>query len=79
MTDNSQRPPAAPRKYDVVRDVIAGLEIFARHGEREVSAEHDVLYAGPSTKDALSDVERDTLRLANWFWDEEVDSWAIFV
>lgn len=65
--------------YNRVRDLIVGLEIFQRHGEKSVSAEHDVIYAGPSAKDKLEESDRDTLRAAGWFWDEEVESWAIFV
>jgi len=69
---NSSRP------YNRVRDVRLGLEIFERHGELNVAAEHDIFY-GASSNIELTDEERAMLEDYGWFIDESCDAWAFFV
>ena len=57
--------------------VIAGLQLFATHGKVDVSARHDAFYAG--CDDEMSEAEQRTLCEYGWHYDDEVDSWCIFV
>jgi hypothetical protein len=66
--------------------VIEGLEILAKYCEKgrdshEISASHDVIYAGPACEGEGSIPEPDRKRLdeLGWFYDKQTDCWARFV
>jgi hypothetical protein len=58
--------------------LIGGLMLFKRMlGADEVSAEHDVIYAGPATNDLSSDALTELDRLG-WHWEEQYECWEFF-
>lgn len=66
--------------YDIARDIMIGLAIFKAHGQVSVSAEHDIIYAGPNGLEVeLTELEKELLDKAGWHYEDEVDSWARFV
>lgn len=61
--------------------VMAGLTILTKYdNDCEVSAEHDVLYAGSEKthEEKLSGKDRDSLAELGWHWSESYDSWMKF-
>jgi hypothetical protein len=61
--------------------VLAGLAIIARYDQvADVSAEHDIIYAGSakSHKDKLTEDEKKLMEIIGWHWDSEFDCWARF-
>ncbi len=54
--------------------IAIGLQIFAKHGDHDVSAGCDELYAGAQ----VDDEEDILLERLGWRWQEEEDCWAIF-
>ena len=62
-----------------MESVIAGLQILLKYGEDCVCAEHDIIYAGPSYRDKMSDEDKKAMEAAGWHWDKEADSFAFFV
>ncbi len=65
----------------VLKNIIEGLQIFAKHCNPEKSyicAEHDEIFAGQDTKDSLT--AEDTARLLElgWDYDDSYDSWQAF-
>lgn len=65
------------RKID---KIIEGLQIFAKHKEALVEAQHDAIYAGPvgSGVGEISSDDEKRLKELGWFFDDSVDSWATF-
>lgn len=63
-----------------IEEIIAGLQILNRYPKCDVSAEHDILYAGPSSyPDPKIDTDdKIALKKLGWHYDEEVESWAVF-
>lgn len=59
----------------VLRD---GLNILLRYGDSDVSAKHDVLYAGDTPPEEMSPLDRERLEALGWRWHEDVRSWAHF-
>lgn len=55
--------------------IAMGLMIFAKHGDQDVSAEHDQLWAGAQID---SDEEIELLENLGWHWNPDYDSWSIF-
>ena len=70
--------PACAGEHNKLRDICAGLEIFANYPGCSVSAETDALCAGAGGP-AVTDDERKQLEAAGWVWDEITESWMIFV
>lgn len=66
-------------------EVIEGLMILSRYCDADdhgsVSAEHDILYAGPDNFNpgAMSKKDRRRLKELGWHVDSEFDCWARFV
>jgi hypothetical protein len=68
--------------------IIGGLQILAKYGEQSTSAEHDVIYAGPSFwQDAnarcsslgyVSDEDKVALESFGWHWSYNANSWGFF-
>lgn len=65
--------------------VIEGMQILMKYQEPDdifgVSAEHDVLYCGPSLSELegkLTDEEKQKLDDLGWHEDSEGDCWACF-
>ena len=59
--------------------IIEGLKILIENtpdGKTYCSAEHDILY-GPGIEEIPAG-QKELLDKLGWFWDEDVDSWAIF-
>ena len=63
-----------------IEQIAFGLQIFAKYSG-DVSAEHDVIYAGPSRmKDAeISKADQVKLAELDWSFDSDVESWYHFV
>jgi hypothetical protein len=61
------------------RKIIEGLTILAKYEGESVAAEHDKIYAGPSTTDDISPDDRVRLEELKWLLDDEVGSWFCFV
>ena len=61
--------------------VIHGLQVFAKYtGDRhDICAEHDIIYAGASVLDRLTDEDKKELEAWGWHFSKDADSWAIFV
>lgn len=54
-----------------------GLDILLKHGpEGNCDAQHDVLYGPGEQELPAEDVA--ALEALGWFWDDEVESWAVF-
>lgn len=65
-----------------INEVLKGLQIIAKYEKEDpcgVSAEHDIIYAGWTVSDKLSQEDRDQLEQLGWHWDSSIDSWARFV
>jgi hypothetical protein len=59
--------------------IIGGLQILAKYGEQSTSAEHDVLYAGPSfSRSYVSDEDKVALESFDWHWSDNANSWGFF-
>lgn len=61
--------------------LISGLQLMAEHsrsGTVDVSAEHDVIYAGPA--DERGDFVEQSARLValGWHRSDELECWAFF-
>jgi hypothetical protein len=57
-----------------VEEIIRGLQLIAKYQpDAEVSADHDVLYAG--TPSAMPQAERYQMANLNWIEDKEFDAW----
>lgn len=65
-------------------DVIAGLEILAKHAANGrkthgIDAQHEIIFAGPDvTEDKLPLEDVEALKVAGWRWDQSVHAWARF-
>lgn len=59
-------------------EVAAGLMILANY-EGQITAEHDVIYAGPAGFGAVSDEDREKLFSLNWLFSDSEGCWYIFV
>lgn len=59
-----------------VQKIVHGLSIIAQYDDCDISAEHDVIYA---LSKKLTKEDKKELKKCDWFWDDEVDSWARFV
>lgn len=64
-----------------LQQIIAGLQIIAKYDERgyDVAAEHDVLYAGAKSASRMSEEDKQAMKDAGWGWNQEIDSFYIFV
>lgn len=62
---------------DRASKVITGLVIMNKYDGVEISAEHDIIYAGPDEDMSKEDVKE--LEQLGWFFDEEYECWAHFV
>ena len=61
------------------KDIIEGLKILTENSSDKnqyCAAEHDILY-GPDTND-IPEGQKELLQKLGWFWDDDVDCWAIF-
>lgn len=66
-------------KADKIRQ---GLEVLSRFSSAvSVGVGHDVFYAGYVGAEDLDadDTPSDLMSKLGWFWDSEVECWAIFV
>ena len=59
--------------------IIDGLMYLQTFGDCNVAAEHDIFYAGYDLVDNQSPRVVEKMEALGWFWDEEVDCWAVFV
>lgn len=59
-------------KYNKLRDIVVGCEIFSAHGGFEACTEHDVFYAGQAHNEALTPDEVTRLYAANWSIDSSL-------
>lgn len=65
--------------FNQIKRIMAGLEIFLRHGGRDVSAEHDAIFSGPSSDGVtFTDDELAALKANGWTNDGD-GSWSHFV
>ncbi len=64
---------------DTINQVILGLQIFAKYSP-DINAAHDIILAAPGLKEGLLSKE-DKLKLddTDWFWNDELDCYSIFV
>lgn len=72
------------KKYDKIRDVMIGLEIFKKYGGFSCSAEHDSFYSGPELgrETEITAEELKILDEAGWFpfeGGDDITWWEIFV
>lgn len=59
--------------------VVEGLRLIAAlDGNIEISAGHDIIYAGRVSIDDLPVETCDALERLGWHYDREYDSWAVF-
>ncbi len=64
---------------DIFESTIAGLQILSKYPGGQISAEHDVIYAGPGDPKEVSPEDAKALEDLGWHIDTEVDVWARFV
>lgn len=62
-----------------VKEVIEGLQILEKYGAGEMSADHEVIYAGPDLSATISPEDLKRLDELGWFESEEFDCWSMFV
>ena len=60
------------------KDVVAGLTILMKHGEVDVDAQHDELFAGPNIKEDLPAEDKAKLEELGWHYSTEFDCWSCF-
>ena len=65
--------------FDPIKNVIAGLTIIAKYDSTDICAEHDAIYAGASAWEAMTDAEYEQMEENGWHWDEDAQSFRIFV
>lgn len=51
---------------NIITKIRIGMEIFEKHGGYDAQAEHDVLFAGQKSGEALTEEEVETLKKAGW-------------
>lgn len=61
-----------------LQNIIAGLQIFDKYNG-DVSAEHDVIYAGCMTNNEISQEDQDKLSELGWKFNDGLESWYHFV
>ena len=65
-----------------LKEVRDGLNILSKYlskGEESyVTAQHDILFAGPGLDGGISDEDKKKLEDLGWHFDEEFDCWARF-
>lgn len=59
--------------------IIQGLQILAKYKQPDISAEHDVICAGPSLGTEVSFEDAEALDALGWHHDSELECWARFV
>lgn len=57
-----------------LENIIYGLNVFKQHNQLDISAQHDIIYAGGEVPEA----QAETLKENGWMWDDEFDCWSIF-
>lgn len=63
-----------------MQNVINGLNLLSSCGDYEdVSVGHDTFYAAGPEPEELSEEQTKILEDNDWSWDEEFESWYIFV
>lgn len=65
--------------FNQIKRIMAGLEIFLRHGGSHMQAEHDEVFSGPSSDGVTFTVEELATLDANGWRNEGDGSWAHFV
>ena len=63
----------------VISNLIAGLQIIAKYDNNNVCAEHDVIYAGHSCWEDMSEEDCNAMETNGWHWDDDVQCYALFV
>jgi len=61
--------------------VYQGLAIllkYAPDGQRDLAADHDVIYCGPGDDVKISPEDKKELKRLGWFFSKEFDSWTKF-
>lgn len=62
--------------------IIAGFQILAKYVDGDdpcqVDAQHDVIYAGPSSIEQVSDEDRGALEKLGWHIDDSLDCFYHF-
>lgn len=63
-----------------IEQIIEGAKIFAKYGGY-VSAEHDIIYAGPNRMrdEKISQEDQDKLKELDWSFNDGLEAWYKFV
>lgn len=56
-----------------LKRLLAGLEIFNKYGDSDVSAQHDIIYAGRETTNQEDSAK---LKELGWHKEEEFECWG---
>jgi len=60
-----------------VDNIIYGLRIMQRHGDVDIGAAHDVLFAGIADAEGIPEADQKILRKLNW--RTELEGWAVYL
>jgi hypothetical protein len=58
--------------------VLAGLRVFNKYADKDIAAEHDIIYAGSCSPETMPSDDLKILEDSGWNWDKELDSWYHF-
>lgn len=61
-----------------IEQVIEGLKIFTKYGG-DISAEHDIIYAGCMINNEISQEDQDQLTELGWKFNDGLETWYYFV
>ena len=61
-----------------MQELITGLQILERYGDWNVSAEHDIIYAGADADKVSKEDAKALKAMTGWHVDSEFNCWAYF-
>ena len=61
-----------------MQDIVTGLLILLKYGEKDICAEHDIIYAGHDLHEEMSDEDKETMEKAGWLWNDGLESYFHF-
>lgn len=63
----------------IIKELIEGLQILDKYPNGYISAEHDIIYAGPEDISKITSEDQKALKKLGWHLDTENNCWATFV
>lgn len=65
-----------------IKEAIEGLKVFAKYGEGDICAKHDIILAVAGSylnEVELTQEDKDKLEELGWHWNKEFKSWALII